>query len=78
MLEVTFRPILGRPNGDTPTSAGACLVRAHFAVGAVDVGRSASELLSKRKYWHSSYTQTDDTRCWPWNLKGKLENDFHI
>ena len=49
-------------------SASSCLISPHFAAGAVG-SRSrprCSKFLSNWKYRYRSYTQTDDTHCWPW------------
>ena len=52
-------------------SASSCLISPHFAAGASACCRSrprCSEFLSNWKYRYRSYTQTDDTHCWPWAI----------
>ena len=49
-------------------SASCSLISRHvLSARAVGARPRCSEFLSNRKYRYRSYTQTDDTHCWPWS-----------
>ena len=51
-------------------SASCSLISRHvLSARAVGARPRCSEFLSNRKYRYRSYTQTDDTHCWPWIRK---------
>ena len=51
------------------SQSASCSLSSRHVLSARVVGARprCSEFLSNRKYRYRSYTQTDDTHCWPWD-----------
>ena len=59
--------VFQRPIDNHSQSASSCLISPHFAASAVGVGRGAASFLATESTGTVlyTYTQTDDTHCWP-------------